>query len=531
MSAQWTTDPTLNTGAVVQGENVDPIANADSAGATIISFRFYNGSAYGVGIQKVDPNGFALWGGAGFALNSSDNSQTSTTVYDAAVDANGNGIVVYEDSRSGNYDVYASKVFANGQSAWGASGVTLSIGAGYDLNPRVIAMPDSSCIFAWQSDDSTGIYLQRVNAAGNKMWGANGVFYHYQPGELLHYWTYPTLVRGTDSTFIMLYRKANASFNASQQGLSAMKFDLNGQQKFVTPVNFQTVGKLGNILHLKTIPDNYGGAYMAWLDGRINNFNFDGFVQHLDANGNELFPVGGVRVSSSANTDQLEENIPLIFNGDFYAVYYNGVSNFIAMQRFDGAGIVQFSGRGQTIASTGSLSVNYQQLNAVAGQTGIVITYEEGLVTGAGSYYACKADAAGNSMWASTRVPVAIGVSSKSNSTLTEEKNGQAVLCWQDNRNTANEIFVQNINSNGSIGTGISIAIHSVSGIYPNPATNRISSKSFGSDNYQIKNLVGKIVLEVKAENNSINISELAEGTYFISSQNDLKAEKFIVVR
>ncbi len=518
-NAQWTSDATLNTPAVLQSECVDPISKADSSGATLISFRFLSGSAYAVGYQKIDSAGYPLWGTSGITLNNSDVTQTYTTVYDATVDANGNGITTYEDSRSGNFDVYASKVYANGQSAWGASGVTLSTGTGTDVNPKVLAMTDSSCIFAWQSDDSTGIYLQRVDAAGNKMWG-NGIFYHYQPGELLRYWTYPTLVFSSETSFFLIYRKSNASFNPSQSNLAVMKFDINGQQLLTNPVTMQNIGAFGIILRLKAIPDGNAGFYAAWLDGRNSGFSYDGIVQHLDANGNNLFPTNGVRVSAISTSDQLDGVIPVICNDNFYAVFYNGSGNYISVQKFDVAGNLLFGNAASRLVSTPSLSVNYTQLNAVAVNNGIVVTYAESNQVN-NFYYACKSDTVGQSDWSSNRIPVSTNVSSKSNSTLTESKNGKVVLCWQDNRNSQSNIYVQAIDEDGSLGVGFTTVLQQQTEIYPNPTTGKIYGKSL-SGMCTVKDIHGRIVLNGKCENNELDLTFLKTGNYFINTSDQV---------
>lgn len=525
-SAQWVTDPQVNTEAVVQRTCADPIARAVAEGSTMISFRMTNGGGYGVGYQKVDALGYVQWGVSGTDLNTSDVTQTYTTVYDATVDVNGNGITVYEDSRSGNFDVYASKIYANGQSAWGTSGVTLSTGTGTDVNPTVLAMPDSSCIFAWQSDDSSGIYLQRVDAAGNKLWGT-GVFYHYQPGDLLRYWTYPTLVYSSDSSFFLIYRKSNAAFNPSQSNLAVMKYNTSGQQLLSAPVTMQSLGAFGIILRMKVISDGQGGFYAAWLDGRNSGFSYDGFVQHMDEQANPLYAVNGVRVSSIATSDQIDGIIPVRCAGRFYAVFYNGTANYISVQKFDDNGNLLFGTSAAVIVSTPSLSVNYTQLNASAAPDGIIITYAESQTVN-NLYYACKSDTNGQSAWSTNILPVSNLVSGKSKSTLTAFQNNMVVLCWQDDRSGQDNVYVQNITNDGDIGTGITGVNEESNVVYPNPTTGLLYGRAL-MGRVQISDLTGRI-LDSSVFSGKADLSSYPPGVYFLQFQDGRKM-KVIVER
>ena len=71
-------------------------------------------------------------------------------------------------------------------------------------------------------------------------------------------------------------------------------------------------------------------------------------------------------------------------------------------------------------------------------------------------YSAAMIDTGGNFVWANQTVAVATTASGKSNATLTEQKNNQLVLAWQDDRSgSSTDLYVQNIDVNDSLGVGI----------------------------------------------------------------------------
>lgn len=523
--AQWTSNPSVNTPSALGNEFVDPIALVDSEGNTLISYRFLTGTgSYGVKAQKLDAAGVPQWGTGGLVVNADDPSQTFTTVYTSTVDRANNLLTTFQDSRTGDWDVFISKVNANGTLGWGTAGVQLSYGISTDVNPHVLAMPDSTTIIAWQTDDSTGIRLQRLTYDGTKMWGQYGILHHYQPGDLLHYYGYPELVLCNDTSFYLLFKKANASFNASQQKFSMMKFGVSSQELFAGDIDFQSIGGIPNISYIKALSDGAEGVVMGWLDSRVNNFYLDGFVQHTDPLGNPLLTPDGVSVSALSTSQELGDIQIAWMNNTIYAGYMGTLNAY--MQAIDATGSVLIGSGGMSYTTTAS---NIAQINLKVADGNLLFTYDESSFPN-DEYSAVIFDP---TLTLLSSFYVANGSSTKSNATLTDCKNSQAVLVWQDSRNSGvNNIYAQNINSDGSLGVGVSEINDFDFAAFPNPASSELNIRSFiPAEKVMLTDITGKIVaLESGSAISRIDVSALSNGTYFLKVISGTKVSRKAIV-
>lgn len=532
--AQWVSDPHINTLAATGVECTDPIIGVDSAGVSYISYRLPNGGGYSMYMQKVSALGYLDWG-TPVLVSDDDHSQSWTSVYTMAIDPAANAIVTWEDSRTGNFDVFAAKVGFDGYSTWGQGGLQLSFGLNTDINPQVLPLADSSIVFAWQTDDSTGIYLQRISHDGTRMWGPNGLLYRDQTGSALHFYGWPRLALCNDTSFYLLFKKANANFNASQQKLSINKFGMSGQTIWPADIDFQSAGSIPNILTMNPMSDGQEGCIVAWMDGRGSGFYLDGYVQHLDPNGTSLLTTNGVDVCSVPGSLALD-NISAGFDdaGNIYA-YYNTTTE-IYIQKVDASGNLLFGNNGTLVTSTTN---SYSQLFGQHTSRGNLITYSEDLFPN-NTYSAAMIDDLGNYVWSSQTMPFANGTSGKSNMTVTSEKNGQVVAAWQDDRTAGNvDVYVQNINAEGSLGVGMKSLEPSALSIYPNPARNTLTVSMKGSMTArylaEIRSLDGRLLRteQLMGPLHTLDVSGLAAGSYLLrfAGEKNVSTQPFAVIR
>ena len=535
-NAQWASDPALNTLAAQGQECVDPIAVADSSGNTYISYRLPNGGGYSIYMQKVDALGYPQWGSTGKLLSDDDHSQTFTTVYSMAMGPEDHAVAAWEDSRTGNFDVFASRVSPDSLLVWGNGGLQLSFGANTDVNPQVLPMPDQSTIIAWQSDDSTGIYIQRVSADGTRMWGQNGYLHYEHSGTGLRYFSYPRLVLCNDTSFYLLFKKANApGFSASQLELSINKFGLSAQSLWGGDIGFQTAGSIPFILTMNPFSDGNEGCVVAWMDGRGSGVYLDGYVQHIDPNGNSLLAANGQDVVSVPGSLALD-NISAALDGagNIYAFY--NTSTEIYMQKVDPSGNLLLGANGAlVVTAVNSFSQTYGQKTS----RGFLINYSDDAFP-VNTYSAAMFDSTGNFVWSNQILSVATSSSGKSNATVTEEKNRQVVVAWQDDRSgTSTDIYVQNIEVNGSLGVGVPELNQANVKVYPNPASNLITLNIPGhvTSRYTvtIMNTTGEILRSWTnvPSIRSFDVSGLAAGVYFlrVANEKETKTLRFEVIR
>jgi hypothetical protein len=118
------------------GNQVEPRIIADGAGGAIVVWEDSLGSDNNVRVQRLDADGFIQWTANGVPLTSGSYTRGKPRlVSDGAHGA----IVVWEDNRSGGYDIYAQRISPSGAPLWAAGGVAICASAGDQLAPELVA--------------------------------------------------------------------------------------------------------------------------------------------------------------------------------------------------------------------------------------------------------------------------------------------------------------------------------------------------------------------------------------------------------
>jgi hypothetical protein len=179
VDASWPANGRLICAAA--GQQMFPAITSDGAGGAILCWQDgRGGTGNDVYAQHVRANGTVdpLWPADGRLLAAGVGSQPSPVVIS---DGQGGAIATWQDQRSGNFDLYAQHVLAGGtvDAAWPANGLAICTAPGNQLSPRLV--PDNAgtgVVVSWQ-DQRTGdfdIYAQHVRANGtvDPAWPADG---------------------------------------------------------------------------------------------------------------------------------------------------------------------------------------------------------------------------------------------------------------------------------------------------------------------------------------------------------------------
>ncbi len=126
-------------------------------------------------IQRLSGGGVPLWGDAGRRVTGGLNDRGSLSLVD---DAAGGAIIVWADSRNGldDSDVYAQRYSAGGVAQWAAGGTLVSVAptsGGYQGYARARADGAGGVFVVYVQRDllPRGLLAQRLDAAGNRLWG------------------------------------------------------------------------------------------------------------------------------------------------------------------------------------------------------------------------------------------------------------------------------------------------------------------------------------------------------------------------
>ena len=145
---------------------------SDVFGQVYITWRdvTLTGSLYsttGLYAQKVDSDGNLLWGANGVKVSDAPVKPSSSTYNIAAlVNFGGGMVVVWDDYRNSNWDIYAQEVDAAGGMLWTANGMPLCTATNDQQYPALRAV-NTGIIAGWRDFRNSGssgydIYAQRV---------------------------------------------------------------------------------------------------------------------------------------------------------------------------------------------------------------------------------------------------------------------------------------------------------------------------------------------------------------------------------
>src|SRR5207247_4053115 len=91
-------------------------------------------------------------------------------------DGAGGAIIAWEDWRFWPVaHTFAQRVDADGTARWEANGTMVSQSANDQRGPALIPDGAGGAIIVWAEYSDGDIYAQRTSAAGQALWGANGV--------------------------------------------------------------------------------------------------------------------------------------------------------------------------------------------------------------------------------------------------------------------------------------------------------------------------------------------------------------------
>jgi hypothetical protein len=449
--AQWSGDPAKNLAiADLVNDQVQAKLATTADGGCYVSWFDNSSGGYDVYLQRLDANGNEQWAHNGVLV--ADRSFSSTQDYGLDVDSNGNALLVFRDDRGGSEQVTASLISPSGTLVWGSAGIQLSSGSAFFAAPKIAGTSDGGSVAGWISDSST--ILQKLDADGSPQWGS-GI----------------TLSDTTGGSFGLSEIKASDSVNVIvswvRQGpnffdpkhIWAQKFDETGTALW--PASHVKVYDSGSVQfgYFPTfITDGSGGAVFRWYS--VSPLQV--FAQRILANGTEAFTHNGV--AASTNAAQLRVSPDAAFNpatGDIYLSWQEMNSNQsqfgVYGQKIDSGGALQWTSTGAVIRPVGSTAMSQVSIEAYG--NGAMVFFVEELGIGSDRLFATLLDKNGTAVWSPAIITASSTSSGKSRLETTLSTDGMALLAWQDDRAGDEDVFVQNVQGDGSLGRSCDLSL------------------------------------------------------------------------
>jgi len=174
--ATWSHDPDENT-LVCDAPNARhaPVITPDGEGGAFIVWEDARGPyVYDLYAQHIDARGLPLWPFEGAPVCTAVNSQFNAEVVPDGV---GGVIVAWVDAGVPEIDIYAQHLDASGSQTWTSGGVLVCDTAGEQAMPKLLSDGEEGAFVVWvdYSGSDYDLYAQRLNALGDTLWGGSGV--------------------------------------------------------------------------------------------------------------------------------------------------------------------------------------------------------------------------------------------------------------------------------------------------------------------------------------------------------------------
>jgi hypothetical protein len=256
------------------GDQTLPVLEQES-GSAIIAWRDERDATADIYAQKVSGAGLAQWATNGVPVCAAVGSQSAPTIVG---DKSGGAIIAWEDRRSGvTADIYAQRLDASGNPQWTLDGIALCDSLNDQTGPHAIPDASGGAIVVWEDyrANNSNIYAQRVSGAGVTQWADGGTALCTASGE-----QYPGLPvsDGAGGAIVPWI-----DFRFSTATLFAQKISASGVIGWA--VNGLGVCTTGDVSDTPVAsPDGTGGAFFVW-DDDARSTTVDLYAERVNSNG------------------------------------------------------------------------------------------------------------------------------------------------------------------------------------------------------------------------------------------------------
>jgi hypothetical protein len=401
-----------------------PRIGMDENGSFVVVWTDYRDGNYDIYGQRFDASGDTTGLGGNFLIND-DGGSNSQNVPSCAMDSAGNFVVVWEDQRDGNYDIYGQRFDASGDTT-GLGGNFLindDGGSRNQRNPSCAMDKSGNFVVVWQDyrNVPSDIYGQRFDNNGISLGGnlridqSTGSEYEYDPRVSMNvsnfvvtWWNY----RGS------IYKRRFLNDGTPVSGQAKVnEFDATANQ-YNPAIDMNSVGNV----------------VVTWQDHR----NPDGiYFQRLNALGDTLG--GNLRIDYGYNPDvAVAEDSSFVITYDYL--------NHIYYQRFNSSGGP--IGSPAVISDTTDNSRYHSVIDLDSDKNAVVVWFDNR--SGNSDIYAQMVESTGDTVGVNFRVNNDAGTTNQYYPAIAVAPSGRSLIVWEDRRNVDSDIYAQLYGSDGN---------------------------------------------------------------------------------
>jgi len=427
-------------------DQFDPAIAVDSSGNFMVVWEDYRSANSDIYAQCYTSRGVAQ--GTNFRVND-DSGYSDQVSPSIAVGRGGNFVVVWTDYRNGDSDIYAQRYNSSGE----AQGANFQVNEDsrylMTFEPAITADAEGNFVVVWRhewyfpgaSGTDANIYGQRYNSSGE----AQGANFRVNDG-LSGSQSYPAIAVDGGGNFVVVWKDEGDGMNP--HGIYAQRYTSSGAKQ---SANFRVNDDSGfSYKFCPAIAVDAGGNFMvAWVDSRKGNYkNCDIYAQRYNSSGIAQginFQVNDI----SGSVDFLSgPSVSLDSGGNFLVVwhdYRNGDPDIYA-QRYSSNGAKQDANFRVNDDSGSCFQLHPAVSGDISGNVLVVWEDERNLDS---DIYAQRYTSSGAKQGANFRVNDDSSSSWQWYPAIAADPSGNFVVVWEDYRNGDPDIYAQLFDSQG----------------------------------------------------------------------------------
>ena len=433
--AQWNSNTDINLD-IAEMAVADLQTAHTSDGKTWIAYYQPNGTGnYDMRAQLLDANGNKLLGANGL-LVSNQTSGTATFVFNVCVDPNDNLIIGYQYQIAGNMSAVVTKVTPQGALPWG-NGVVLGNG----LAPYPASNAAGDVFVTWDNNNPSTSYIQKVSNTGSAMWttpaAVNVGSSNTTRGQIV---THP------NGDFTLVFQKRGVAIYTT---LYAQRYNSDGVALWPAALQLSNLTTAG--VRYYSIINDGNTVYVGYYASAGSRFS--AYVQKITASGTIPWGMNGSAVSTYATGAEPMQQATNIAHdpasGFIWSVStycdVNQTEYGVYVQKFDTAtGAAQLAPEGKEVyAVSASFDTQAGDLLLI-NDAPLFMSYDASY-----KIYATLLNGSGDFVWPENRkvfwsTTASLGAP-KGRYAFSGVVNNQAVAVWQETRAGEERAYAQNV--------------------------------------------------------------------------------------
>ncbi len=269
----------------------------NNVGGAYILWRDSRNPSVDLYAANLDGDGTNLWATDGMPIANTNYPETSNSMRE---DGAGGFFIGYQVAINNNANIFAKRFNSDGDSVWGDP-IPVAVANGDQSTVRVSPDGLGGFVFVWEDkrEVTTNIFAQRLLDDGTADWGEYIEVYSDEDDEQSFAQSYPQVQADGLGNTIIAWQDTRSAFD--NVGIFAQKINSSGEKVWAED-GVEIRANQVRELTLRIDSDTNGGAYVVWTDMRNGDFpQVDIYAQHLNSDGTFQWGDDGLAICTASN--------------------------------------------------------------------------------------------------------------------------------------------------------------------------------------------------------------------------------------